>query len=125
MKKAGVLITGITVVLMLTGSLAFAGGSPQEGAKVFKKCIACHSIDNAPKKKSSIGPPLASVFGREAGSLDGYRFSPAMKKSTLKWTEENLDSYLDNPRGFVRGTRMIFPGLRNKQDRENVIAYLK
>jgi cytochrome c len=125
MKRAAILVTGITVVLMLVSRLAFAGGDPQEGAKVFKKCMACHTVDDRAKKKSSIGPSLATVFGRNSGSIKGYRFSPAMKKAKLKWTEENLNSFLDNPRGFVRGTRMIFPGLRNKQDRENLIAFLK
>jgi cytochrome c len=125
MKKAGFLITGITVALTLTSGLAFAGGDSAKGSKVFKKCIACHTADDSAKKKSSIGPSLATVFGRDSASISGYRFSPAMRKAKIKWTEENLDSFLDNPRGFVRGTRMIFPGLRNKQDRDDIIAFLK
>lgn len=122
MMKFGVLAAALAVGVMASGGSALAAGDVAKGKKVFRKCAICHSAE---KGKNKIGPSLFAVFGTKAGDVKGFRFSPAMKKSGLVWDEKTLDKYLTNPRKVVKGTRMIFAGLRSKKDRENVIAYLK
>lgn len=101
---------------------ARAQGDAAQGKKVFRKCAVCH--DTRPGK-TKIGPSLFGVIGRKSGTLPGYRFSSAMQKSNIVWNKDTLDRYLENPRKVVRGTRMAFAGLRSKQERDDVIAYLE
>ena len=122
MKKIGFLATALAVGVMISGGSALAAGDVAKGKKVFKKCKICHAVK---KGKNKIGPSLFGVVGRKAAIAKGFRFSKAMKKSKLTWDEATLDKYLKNPRKAVKGTRMVFAGLRSKKDRENVIAYLK
>ena len=122
MIKYGVLAATLVVGLMASSGNAQADGDVAKGKTVFKKCAICHSVE---KGKNKIGPSLFGIFGTKAGDVEGFRFSPAMKKSGLTWDEATLDKYLTNPRKVVKGTRMVFAGLRSKKDRENVIAYLK
>ncbi len=68
-----------------------------DGAKVFKRCMACHTLDG----KNKIGPSLKGVVGSEAGKVEGFKYSKAMKESGIVWDEENLDKYLANPRTFI------------------------
>ena len=102
---------------------ALASGDVAAGEKVFKKCKACHVV-NAEKHKT--GPHLVNIMGRAAGSAAGYKkYSKAMKSSGIVWNEETLDGYLEKPKAYVKGTRMVFAGLRKEEDRANVIAYLE
>ena len=102
---------------------AFASGDVAAGEKVFKKCKACHVVD---AKKHKTGPHLVDIMGRAAGSSDGYKkYSNALKSSGIVWNEETLNGYLEKPKAYVKGTRMVFAGLRKEEDRANVIAYLK
>ena len=104
---------------------AHAEGDPAKGKKVFNKCKACHFAD---KKKNKVGPYLLGVVGRPVASVEGFRYSKAMKAKAAElgtWTEENLDKYLANPKKFVPGNKMAFVGLKKAEDRANVIAYLK
>jgi cytochrome c2 len=102
---------------------ALASGDVAAGEKVFKKCKACHVVD---AEKHKTGPHLVNIMGRTAGSADGFKkYSDAMKSSGIVWNEETLDAYLENPKAYVKGTRMAFAGLRKEEDRVNVIAYLK
>lgn len=95
----------------------------QNGEQVFKKCRICHQVgDNA---KNAVGPVLNGIIGRQAGTIEGFRYSPANKSSGVTWTEENMFKYLENPKAFIPGTIMVFPGLPEEQDRKDVIAYLK
>jgi cytochrome c len=97
-------------------------GDIEAGAKVFKKCKACHVVD---KKKNRTGPHLVNIIGRTAGSLEKYKYSKAMKASGIVWTEETLAEYLRAPKKYIKGTKMAFVGLRKDADIANVIAYLK
>ena len=100
-----------------------AYGDLAAGEKVFKKCKACHVVGS---EKHKTGPHMVNIMGRAAGSADGYkRYSDAMKSSGIIWNEETLGGYLEKPKAYVKGTRMVFAGLRRKEDRANVIAYLK
>ena len=93
------------------------------GEKVFKKCKACHVVSD---EKHKTGPHLVNLFGRTAGTVDGFKkYSKAMKNSGIIWDEDTLEAYLEAPKKYVKGTRMAFVGLRKPADRDNVIAYLK
>jgi len=91
-----------------------------DGEKVFKKCVSCHSLT-----KNKMGPALGNIFGKKAGSVKKYRYSKAMKKSDIIWTDCSLDKFLLKPRKYIKGTKMRFSGLRKKEQREAVIKYLK
>ena len=111
---------GFMFALASTTAMA---GDIKAGEKVFKKCKACHVVA---EEKHKTGPHLVNLFGRNAGSVDGYKkYSKAMKNSGIVWDEETLDAYLEAPKKYIKGTRMAFAGLRKPADRDNVIAYLK
>lgn len=97
----------------------------KKGEKVFRKCKACHEVA---KEKNKVGPHLVNLFGRTAGSLDGYKYSKAMVakgEGGLVWTEEVMLEYLIKPRQYVKGTKMAFAGLKKEKDRVNLVAYLQ
>ncbi|MDE0157376.1 MAG: cytochrome c family protein [Gammaproteobacteria bacterium] len=95
-----------------------------EGEKLFRlRCGACHSID--PDRPSVIGPHLAGIFGRPAGSVAGFAYSEAMRSYGKKWTPENMDEFLENSGELVPGNRMAFVGLSNAEQRKLIIEYLK
>ena len=113
--------------LLLIGAIvstspASAEGDPDRGKKVYNKCKACHVVDS---EKNRVGPHLVGLFGRTSGSIEGFKYSKAMKGAEIVWNEETLDGYLEDPKGYVNGTRMAFAGLKKQQDRDDVIAYLK
>lgn len=89
---------------------------------VFNQCAACHSTERG---EHGIGPSLAGVFGRRAGTVPGFEFSQAMKDSGLTWNQANLDRYLADPRGVVPGTTMAYNGVKDAAQRQAVINYLK
>jgi cytochrome c len=95
------------------------------GEKVFAKCKACHVADTDQNK---VGPSLKGVIGRPAGSHEGFKYSAAMNeagKSGMVWDEATLKTYLHDPKGVVKGTKMAFVGLKADKDVADVIAYLK
>ena len=93
-----------------------------DGATVFRKCQACHSIEPGVTK---LGPSLDNVFGRKSATLPAFNYSEAVKQSNLTWDAASLDKFLTHPRELVPGTRMTFGGLSQPADREAVINYLK
>lgn len=105
-------------------SSALADGDAAKGAKVFRKCAACHVATEA---KNKVGPHLVDIIDRPMASVEGYKYSKAMvahADEVPTWTVEALDAYLRDPRGVVKGTKMAFAGLKKDEDVENVIAYL-
>ncbi|WP_142849769.1 cytochrome c family protein [Telmatospirillum sp. J64-1] len=102
-------------------STAASAGDAAKGEKVFKRCVACHTVDG---KSKATGPTLAGVVGRAAGSLEDFKYSPAMAGSGKTWDEASLDAYLTKPKDFIPGNKMAFPGLPKAEDRADVIAYL-
>ena len=109
-------------VLSVAASPAVAG-DVKAGAKVFKKCKACHVVD---AEKNKTGPHLVNIMGRKAGTLESYsKYSKAIQAADIVWDEATLDAYLTKPKAYIKGTRMAFAGLRKEADRANVIAYLK
>ncbi len=101
-----------------------AAASPDAGKSKAKPCTACHTFDKG--GKNGIGPNLYDVIGEPiAEGHDGYSFSPALQAHKgEKWTVDDLNKWLFNPKAFASGTKMTFPGLRNAQDRADVIDYL-
>ncbi len=97
-----------------------AGGDAAAGRLVFRKCQACHSMEPG---KTILGPSLAGVMGRKAGSDPNYNYSPAMKQANIVWDAKTLDVYLSDPQKVVPGNKMPFPGLKTEHDRADVIAY--
>lgn len=121
MKMFGFGVALIASVIWFTPAQA---GDVAAGQKVFKKCKICHEVE-APKNK--VGPNLVNLIGRTPGSLEGFKYSTAMRAygESHVWDEATLTEYLAAPRKIVKGTRMAFPGLKNAGDIENLIAYLK
>ncbi|MCV2869607.1 cytochrome c family protein [Defluviimonas sp. WL0002] len=97
--------------------------SIEAGEGVFRKCKACHTAEkDAPNR---VGPNLYGIVGQEKGAAEGFRYSPAIATAGGAWSPQELDAYLENPRRAIPGTRMAFPGLRDPEDRADVIAYLR
>lgn len=122
MKSNIIKIVGFAAVLGMFGSPALAEGDAVAGKKVFKKCKACHSLEEGKKK---VGPSLFGVTGSAAGAVEGYKYSKAMLASGLTWDDETLAKYLTKPKALIPKTKMSFAGLKKEDDIANVIAYLK
>ncbi|WP_439815877.1 c-type cytochrome [Zavarzinia sp. CC-PAN008] len=118
-------ISSLSIATLALGALAspaLAAGDPVKGEQVFKRCMTCHTTaQGAPNK---VGPNLFGVVGAQAGHVEGFRYSDAMKGSGLTWDEATLDAYLTKPRELIPGNKMAFVGLPKEQDRADVIAYL-
>ena len=121
-SRAIVVALALSVAAALASGLASAEGDAAKGKKVFKKCKTCHTLQAGKKK---IGPDLAELFGRKAGSVDGFKYSKAMIKSGIVWDEATLSEFLTKPKKYVKGTKMAFPGLKKEKQRQDLIAYLK
>ncbi len=123
-KYPSLAIAGLAAFMTLSAD-AYSQDADQ-GEKVFKKCAACHAVGEGAKNK--IGPHLNDLFGRVAGTLDGYEYSKAMKNAGdegLTWSVESTDEFLKKPKSVVKKTKMAFGGLKKDEDRANVIAYLQ
>ncbi|SHL04780.1 sulfur dehydrogenase subunit SoxD [Roseovarius marisflavi] len=97
----------------------------EAGEKVFKKCKACHQVGEGAKDRA--GPQLNGVMGRAAGSVEGFKYSKALKAKAdegLVWNEETISAFLANPRGYMKGTKMGFAGLKSEEDQAAIAAYL-
>lgn len=123
--KRVVLLSAITATTLLGATLASAQDA-ENGADVFRRCRACHDVGENAKNK--VGPVLNGIIGRKAGTIEGFNYSDANKKAGAEgwvWTEEKMLEYLLNPRAAMPGNKMAFAGLKDEQDRKDLIAYLK
>jgi cytochrome c len=93
------------------------------GETSFKKCLPCHAIGEGAKNK--VGPELNGLDGRHSGSVEGYNYTDANKKSGITWDEATFKEYIQNPRGKIPGTKMTFAGIKNEKEIANLWAYLK
>ena len=100
----------------------FASTNAAEGAKIFKKCAACHSITEGGANK--IGPALWGVLGKPAGSAPGYKYSKAMATHGKNWSFEEMNGFLKKPKDWIKGTKMSCAGLKKAEDRAAVILYM-
>ena len=110
------------IILSLAAIQPVVAADVEAGKADFKKCALCHTVEAG---KNKIGPSLFGVVGRKSANLDNFDYSEAMKKFDHTWDEGTLDEYLADPRATVPGTKMIFPGIKDKVEREDVIAYLE
>lgn len=107
---------------MLEGALllaALATGDPKAGEAIYPRCAACHAL-----AYDRVGPRHCGLIGRPAGSVAGFEYSPAMKRSKLTWTRESLERFLADPIGTVPGTTMTYAGVPDAKERADLIAYL-
>lgn len=112
---------GIALVLAVAGLPAAASdGDATRGERIYQRCIACHSLE-----RNRSGPKHCGLFGRRAGSLPGYAFSPAITRSGIIWDENSLDRFLQNPLQAVPGTKMGYAGVKDADERADLIAYLR
>ena len=111
----------LTAAMLLAATrLALADGDAARGEKRFEECVACHALE---KGKESVGPDLHGVFGRKAGETD-FRYSPALKRSGIVWSEQTIDTFIADPQAVVPGNRMPFAGIPDAAARADLIAYL-
>ena len=95
-------------------------GDPQSGEAIYARCLACHAL-----AYDRTGPRHCGLFGRHAGSVKGFAYSAAMKRSTIVWSENTLDRFLANPLKAIPGTAMGYAGIENARERADLIAFLK
>jgi cytochrome c len=122
MKGAGK-FGAIIAALVFAGATANPGDAQQDaehGKTIFKACATCHATDQADR----VGPGLGGIIGRKAGTVPGFRYSNAMKKSDIVWDAKILEAYLESPQKVVPGNRMPYAGLKNPTDRADLVAYL-
>ena len=124
------------LTLALAAAMAAAAAAPAAadligdavvGAGLFKQqCSACHQIGEGARNR--VGPHLNGIYGRRAGSVEGYSYSRSMDRmgsDGLTWTLATLDAYVENPKALVSGTKMAYRGLKDEAARQNVLAYLR
>jgi cytochrome c len=112
----------IMVALMTSVGAAYAAGDAARGEQKFIECGACHSLKAG---VTIVGPSLAGLFGRKAGSLTDFRYSPAMRRSGITWTAETLDAFIADPQKNVPANRMPYAGLTDAAARADLIVYLE
>jgi cytochrome c len=117
----------VTLVLAAAAVALVAGQAQAQdvaaGEQSFKKCLACHAVGEGAKNK--VGPVLNGLDNRHSGSIEGYNYSEANKKSGITWNHDSFKEYIKDPRAKIPGTKMIFPGIKNEKEAESLWAYLK
>lgn len=115
----------VAITAAVFAAPAFADGDAEQGAKVFRKCKACHVVDD---EKNKVGPHLVGVIDRPVASVEDFKYSDAMIEFGADgkvWDIETLTAYLQKPKDVVKGTKMAFAGLKKDEDVEDVIAYMQ
>ena len=128
--RIAAICAGVTLCLGIFASPTFSqnlderlsGADPEAGAKLFRQCKACHTVE--PGGANRVGPNLYGVIDRPVASVDGFKYSSAMRDHGGNWDIERLDAFLEDPRKTVPRTRMSFRGLSDPEDRADMIAYL-
>ena len=118
MKMRGLVLAS----LLALGTTACVAAAPDamRGEQLYTRCLACHAL-----AYDRVGPRHCGLFGRLAGSVPGFAYSPAMKNSKIVWNEKTLDQFLKSPLKMVPGTAMTYDGVPDPKDRADLIAYLK
>ncbi|MGE0338901.1 MAG: cytochrome c family protein [Xanthobacteraceae bacterium] len=118
------LIKTLPLAAMLSALAGLANAQDiADGQKSFNKCRACHTVgENA---KNGVGPVLNGLFGRKAGTIDGFKYSDANKNSGVVWDEKTFATYIKDPKAFMPGNRMAFIGIKNDTEIANLTAFLK
>ena len=114
-------VTSLAAVAIGVAAPGFAADAGR-GEQLFVECASCHTLE---KGVHNVGPSLAGLFQRKAGSFDDYRYSPALKRSNITWTPDELDKFIADPQMVVPANRMPYAGMTNATDRADLIAYLQ
>jgi cytochrome c len=114
--------TALAAALVASSGFAAAAQDLAAGENSFKKCLPCHSVGEGAKNK--VGPVLNGLDGRKSGSVEGYSYSEANKNSGITWSEAAFKEYIKDPKAKIPGTKMIFPGIKNETEINNLWAYL-
>ncbi|MDP2619238.1 MAG: cytochrome c family protein [Hyphomicrobiales bacterium] len=122
MKFSHLFATVLLVAMPVFAGQALADGDADKGKKVFNKCRTCH---NADVEKNKVGPSLLGLFGRHAGSVEGFKYSDAMKNADIVWDKETVEEYVKDPKGFIPGNKMAFVGIKDEDQLEDLLAYLE
>ncbi|MBN9086061.1 MAG: cytochrome c family protein [Reyranella sp.] len=120
----GTFAATLWVAAAMIAAPAWAEGNEARGERLFnQQCKACHTVEKG--GASTVGPNLHGLLGRKAGSEGGYQSSDAMKTSGIVWDDKTLADYLKDPKGKVPGTKMVYIGLKQDAQQQDMIAYLK
>lgn len=112
--------SALAVALALVAGSAGAKGDPARGEQLYARCAACHAL-----AYDRVGPHHCGLIGRKAGTVAGFDYSPAMKKSGIVWTARTLNRFLADPARLVPGTTMTYAGIPEPKERADLIAYLE
>jgi len=122
--KTPLVVAALGFLLAASGWVGQAAAQDADaGAKVFNQCRACHQVGET--AKNLIGPKLNGLFGRVAGSIEGFKYSDANKNSGITWSEAVFAEYIQNPKAKMPGTKMVYAGLKNEQQIADLTAFLK
>jgi cytochrome c len=118
--RPGILAAAALGLFTIAATSAHAAPDAEKGKKDFEVCQGCHNDSGR-----SVGPSLLGVYGRQSGSLEGYKYSPAMKRSKLTWDDKNLHEYIADPQRKVKANNMAFKGIKSSADIDDLVEYLK
>ncbi|MDE2446750.1 MAG: cytochrome c family protein [Alphaproteobacteria bacterium] len=119
------LVVFAAIFLLTEFGVVRAEGDASKGAEIFKKCAACHSVT---EKTNKVGPYLVGIAGRKTAAAEGYNYSEALKtfaQANAVWDDASLDQYLTDPKAMIPGNKMPFAGLKDVQERADLITFLK
>jgi len=120
MRRLALAALSAVAYAVASAAVAATQGDPKAGEAIYARCLACHALGY-----DRVGPRHCGLFGRSAGSVAGFQYSPAMKKAKIVWNEKTLDRFLANPLKAVPGTNMTYAGVTDPRERADLIAYLK
>jgi cytochrome c len=124
--QKGAIMTRMLVLAAAVLAASAGAASAQDlaaGENSFKKCLPCHSVGDDAKNK--VGPVLNGLEGRKSGTIEGYNYSEANKNSGITWSDETFKEYIKDPRAKIPGTKMVFAGIKNEREVNDLWAYLK
>ena len=113
----------LAVMALVASTAAASAQDVAAGEQSFKKCLPCHSVGEGAKNK--VGPELNGLDGRKSGNAEGFNYTEANKNSGITWSESVFKEYIKDPRAKIPGTKMVFAGIKNEEEVNNLWAYLK